>query len=269
MQINGQTRIIPHLAQPAAYLQTPLLFNPRCAELGINAVVVPWEVGPESLTAAVTSLRTISSVAGMIVTLPHKETVAALCDRLEGAAAMMQTVNVIRREASGALVGAMFDGSGFVSGLLATGYALAGKRVLLLGAGGAASAIAYALLDAEVGHLTIANRNPTRAERLVVRLAPLFPGRSVGAGAADAHGYDLVVNGTSAGFAGNTALPLDPATLEPSVMVAEIIMKPAITPLLVAAQARGARIHTGDAMLHAQIDHFIRFVLGSEPGKPA
>lgn len=265
MEIDGRSRVIVHLAYPSAHLRTPALFNERCAERRINAVLVPWEVAPAELGAAWAGLKAARSVAGAIVTIPHKETAASHCDELEGVAADLDVANVVRREPDGRMTGRLYDGEGFVAGLRADGYDPLGKRALLLGAGGAATALAHALLIAEVAELVIANRNASRAEALAARLRALNPGRRIATGPADARGFDLVVNGTSVGLDGDPASPVDIATIEPGCMVADIVMKPAITPLLRGAQERGARIHQGVHMLAAQIDLFIDFLLGDRP----
>lgn len=264
MEIDGQTRVIPHLAFPSAHLKTPPLFNARCRALGINAAVVPWEVAPGDLAGTMAALRAARSVAGMIVTIPHKETVTAHCDRLEGVAVHLAVANIIRRGADGRLTGALFDGTGFVAGLKSAGISPQGQGVLLLGAGGAATAIAQALLDAGVDRLVIANRTIPRAESLVSRLRALNPGREISVGPADGRGFALVVNGTSVGLAGDPASPLTPEMIDPASCVAEVIMSPEWTPLLLAAQARGARVHLGKHMLSAQIDQFIAFLLPVE-----
>ena len=264
MEIDGRSRVIVHLAYPAAHLRTPTLFNARCAERQINVVLVPWEVAPANLAAACASLRVIENLAGAIVTIPHKETASQHCDLLEGVAAELSVVNVVRRDKGGRLTGRLYDGEGFVAGLRADGYEPRGRRALLLGAGGAATALAQALLDADVSELVIANRNTARALALVERLRQLNPGRQIVAGQADARGFALVVNGTAAGLDGDPSSPVAIETIEPGSMVADIVMKPAMTPLLRGAEARGARIHQGAHMLAAQIDFFIDFLLGDD-----
>lgn len=264
MTIDGLTRVIPHLACPSAHLKTPALFNARCAALGINAVVVPWEVAPGDLAATFAALRPARSVAGVIVTIPHKETASDHCDRLEGIAAELKVANIIRREADGRLTGAMLDGVGFLAGLRAEGIEPEGRRVLLLGAGGAATAIAQALVGAGVAELVIANRTAARGARLAARLIALTPGAPVRPGPADGRGFALIVNATSVGLGGDPALPLPAETIDASSTVAEVIMAPAMTPLLIAAEARGARIHLGAHMLTAQIDAFIAHLLPAE-----
>jgi shikimate dehydrogenase len=257
MQIDGKTRVIPHLAYPSAHVKTPAMFNARCRELGLNAVVVPWEVPPSELSATLAAVRGVSSVPGVIVTVPHKESVALLCDRLDGVAADLGVANVVRKGEGGELIGQLYDGYGFVTGLRQQSIDPNGMRALLLGAGGAATAAAHALVEAGVTELIIANRSAARAEKLAARLQSTYPKSIIHAGKADAAGFDLVANATSVGLDGDSSVPLDPSTIAPGTIVAEMIMSPAMTPLLVAADARGARIHLGAHMLAAQIDLFI------------
>lgn len=262
--IDGHTRVVALLAHPAGHLRTPPLFNARCAARGINMVAIPWDVGPDALVGAVDGLRSVRNCAGMIVTIPHKASVVACCDRLEGVAADLRVVNVIRRDADGTLVGRLHDGEGFVDGLRSQGIDPAGKRVLVLGAGGAGTAIAGAFAASGTARLVVANRDRRRASDLVARLRALHPGRSIETGEADGRGFDLIANATSVGLDGDPGIPIAPETIDADCVVAEAVMKPAMTPLLHAAQSRGARIHLGEHMIAAQIEHFLRFL--AEPG---
>ena len=263
MPINGKTAVLVHLANPAVHLQTPQRFNPRCVERGVNAVLVPWQVQPEHLAQTMESLRHGESLAGAIVTIPHKETCARLCDRLEGVAEVLQVANVIRRDADGSLVGRILDGEGFVGGLRDRGVAITGRSVLIVGAGGVALAIAAALTDAGISRLRVHNRTPARAEAMVERLRQLSSGDVVlEVGAADPTGFDIAINATSLGMHDGDALPIAANLLRPDLTVAEVVMVPAVTPLLQAAQDLGATIVPGEAMITGQIDPFIDFVLG-------
>ena len=262
MDINGRTHVFVHLAYPSAHLRTPTLFNARCAERGVDAVLVPWQVQPDNLAQVLDALRLSESVPGMIITIPHTEAVAALCDRLEGPAAELGVANVVRKESDGSLVGRILDGEGFVGGLVRAGHDPRGRKALLVGAGGVSVAIADALMAAGTRELVIANRTPERAQRLVERLLERHPGRVVRTGMTDATGFDLVVNGTALGMKPGDALPVDPQTIAAGTVVAEVVMAPPVTPLLEAARQRGAIIHEGVHMLTGQIDTFIDFVLG-------
>lgn len=267
MEINGRTQVLVHIAYPSAHLRTPQLFNARCSERGLDAVLVPWQVHPDNLESVMNALRVSESVPGAIITIPHKETVAALCDRLEGPAALLGVANVVRKDDDGTLVGRILDGEGFTGGLARTGRNPAGKRALLIGAGGVSVAIADALLASGVRELVISNRTEARANALVDRLRPLYPAIPISVGKADGTGFDLVVNGTALGMHDNDPLPIDPATLERGVTVAEVIMSPPVTRLLQEARLRGATVHEGVHMLTGQIDPFIDFVVRDAPGE--
>lgn len=271
MRIDGTTAVLVHLACPAAHLQTPQAFNARCAERGINAVLVPWQVKPAKLPAMMSALRDAESVAGAIVTIPHKEAAATLCDRLDGVAALIGVTNVIQRDAEGTLTGRILDGEGFVGGLRAHGFEPAGRTALVVGAGGVAIAIAAALAEAGAARIVLANRTRARAEAAVARLRAFAEARgfagAIEVGEAEPSGFDLVVNATALGMHAGDALPVQPARIAAGATVAEVVMAPAETRLLAAAAARGARVVPGRAMLGGQIDPFIDFVLGTSNDK--
>lgn len=267
MHIDGRTAVLVHLSYPSAHLRTPQLFNARVVERGLNAVLVPWQVHPDHLSETVAALRGAESVSGLLVTIPHKEAAAPLCDQLEGVARSLTAVNVIRRDADGTLTGRNLDGIGFVHGLLAAEVGIEGRRAIVAGAGGVALAIGAALVEAGVSSVSVTNRTQARAEAMIEKLAALAnaKGRRAEftlAGSADPSGFDIVVNATSLGMHASDALPFPVEALRPGMTVAEAVMVPRITPLLDAAARRGARIVPGEAMLADQIDPFIDFILG-------
>ena len=259
--ITGATRLLGILADPIAHVRTPEVLNARFAETGVDAVMVPMHVGPEGLGQAWEGLRQLRNLAGLVVTVPHKVAVTSLCDELLPNARLVGAANAIHRLPDGRFVGEMFDGLGFVEGLRRQGRDPRGRSALLIGAGGAASAIAFALADAGVSRLLIANRSRDKAERLAAEVAAAFPAVETGASEADPRGHELVINGTSLGLKPEDALPLDPNLLAPSTTVAEVIMRPARTRLLEEAAARGCPTHEGLHMLQAQIDLLARFTL--------
>lgn len=267
--ITGVTRVLVHLAYPSAHLKTPPLFNARCRERAVDAVLVPWQVHPDNLGLVMDALRVSESVAGAIVTIPHKQAVAGLCDVLEGPAEHLSVANVVRKDAARGWIGRALDGMGFVKGLEGKGHDLSGKSALLLGAGGVGVSIADALATAGVGKLVVFNRTAERAQALVERLGRVHPGLDVAAGPADAAGFDLVVNATSLGMKPDDPLPIDMEAVAPGTVVAEVIMEPEETALLSRAATAGAVPHAGKHMLTGQIDAFIDFVVGGDRGPPA
>lgn len=260
MPISGHSRIFAIVARPVHHVRTPQALNALFKARGYDGILVPIDVAPdEGLAAAMAALRSFGNWGGFVVTVPHKTAAASLCDRLAPRAEAAGAVNVIRREPDGSLTGDLLDGVGFVRGLREAGFDPGGKRVFLAGAGGAASAIAFALAEAGVSGLTVVNRSPAKAAELAARLRRRFPAVPIDVEGTPA-GHDIVVNGTSLGLGSDDPLPLDPQFLEPGMLVAEVIMSPEETGLLRAARDRGCLVHPGRAMLEGQITEIFDFL---------
>nr|PZN87508.1 MAG: shikimate dehydrogenase [Pseudomonadota bacterium] len=262
--ITGTTRVVGIIADPVAQVRTPQVMNAYFADHGVDAVVVPMHLPSEGLSSFLAAIRQLHNLAGLVVTVPHKTKVIDLCDEVYEQARLVGAANAIRRTQDGRLVCDMFDGQGFLGGLLANGIDPRGQRVLLLGAGGAASAIAFALASHGASALTIANRTQEKARVLAARVAAAFPACRATVGPANPAGFDMVVNATSLGLKPHDPLPLDPNLLEPSITVAEVIMKPERTALIEAAASKGCRVHLGRHMLDAQVRLLAEF-LGVAP----
>jgi len=252
-EITGRTRIWGILADPIHHVKTPQALNAMMRERGVDGVMVPMHVSPADLAALVAGLRHMRNLHGLIVTVPHKTAMLDLCDETTAAAKQSGAVNAVR-VAGGRLSGTMLDGAGFVGGLRAEGIEPKGMRAYLAGAGGAANAIAFALAEAGVARLTLANRTRAKAQALRDRVAQAYPGLQVEVGGADPAGHDLLVNGTSLGLAAGDALPFSVEGIGPGQTVAEVIMQPAVTPLLAEAAKRGCRTHAGMPMLTSQLN---------------
>ncbi len=145
----------------------------------------------------------------------------------------------------------MTDGTAMMAALRRAGFKPADKRALVVGAGGAGSAVALALIEAGIATLAISDTDPKRCRSLVERLAARAPAIAQ-AGTADPAGFDLVVNATPAGMRPTDPLPVDAARLEPSAYVADLITLPVVTPLLETARRRGCRVVTGEDMFAVQ-----------------
>lgn len=259
MTITGKTRVYAHIGFPIHHVRTPALYNGLLEERGIDLVVVPFEVASEGLASAVSGFRAWRSLAGVGVTIPHKETMTQLVDELTPMARLCGATNVIRREADGRLTGGQFDGIGLVQSLLSAGHDVAGARVLLSGAGGTARAVAFALADAGVGRLEIANRTREKAQAIAAEVRTAYPDRDAVLHE-DGHEFDLVINTTSLGMKADDALPVDPGVLRPGTVVADAVMAPPDTALLRLAAQRGCVPHPGLLMLRAQFEVTLEFL---------
>ncbi len=261
-EITGHTKVFGILADPIHHVKTPQKINRLLAEKSIDGVMVPMHVRSDDLAAFAQVLRTMQNFGGCVVTVPHKMAIVALCDELTPEALQVGAVNIVHRTTTGRLIGGILDGAAFVAGLREEGFEPQGKSVYLAGAGGAASAIAFALAKIGVSRLTIANRTPAKAKQLVDKVRDVFPALPIALGNNDAASHDLVVNATSLGMRAEDEFPLNVRTLTSSQHVAEIIMQPAETPLVLAARERGCEIHLGMTMLSCQIELMASFMLG-------
>lgn len=252
--ITGETRLFVIIGHPVAQVRAPMAFNPVFRAAGRNAVMVPLDVHPDRLETAFAGLKAIANLDGIVVTVPHKARMAELADEVLPTGRMVGAINAIRRERDGRWIGDMFDGRGCVHGLHAAGIDPKGRNVLLVGAGGAGSAVAYAMAEAGVARLTVFDIDQAKAARVIDGVTRAYPGVRAEAGPpVPAASHDTVVNATPLGMSPADPFPVDPAAIDPSMLVVDVIMKPAVTPLLEAAQARGCRIQPGRHMLEGQV----------------
>ena len=261
--VEGATRVFGVIAHPVDHVRAPMVFNPRFAAVGLPHVMVPINAPPEKLESIINALRAMPNFGGLAVTIPHKMPLANLCDSLGTAAQLTGAVNAVRFDNDGTMHGDNFDGAGFVAGAIGNGYDVADKAILLIGAGGAARAIAAALVEAKIGKLTIANRSLGKAEELASLLAIKTGFTNVHAAAladCDSGDANMIINSTSLGLKPGDALPLALNAVRPDTVIADIIMVPAETEWLVAAQNAGLRVHYGRHMLDYQIDLIGKFI---------
>ena len=257
--IRGNTALIAHIGFPTHAFKSPQIYNPYFEQADIDAVVVPMACRADDYAALLRPLFALDNVRGALITMPHKIATVGLVDVLSPAARIAGACNAVRRDASGRLVGDMFDGEGFVRGLRRKGCALSGASALVVGAGGVGSAIAASLAVAGVGTLALHDVDPAAARSLVERLRSHYPALSVHAGSNDPAGFDIVVNATPMGMNDGDPLPLDMARIEPHAFVGEVVMKREMTAFLKAAQARGCRFQVGTDMLFEQIPAYLEF----------
>lgn len=257
--ITGTTRLIAHLGYPTESFKAPMIYNPYFEREGIDAVVVPMGCRPEDYPDFLRLVFRLSNAHGALVTMPHKVTTIGLVDDLLPTAAIAGACNAVRREPDGRLTGEMFDGEGFVRGVLRKGREIAGKRALVLGAGGVGSAIAASLAKAGVSALGLYDINGSAAEALGARLVRYYPALALSLGSNDPTAFDIVVNATPLGMKPGDPLPLDIERLDAATFVGEVVMAEEITPFLAAARARGCEIQVGKDMLFEQIPAYLEF----------
>ena len=250
--ISGTTKVVGVWGYPVGHSRSPVMHNAAIEALGLNWAYVPFEVAPETIKAAVEAIRALGLV-GVNVTVPLKELVLPYLDEIDADAAWVGSVNTICN-VGGKLVGYSTDGAGFLRSLEEVGQAVDNRRVYLLGAGGSARAVAFALASRGC-FCMIANRTRERADELAAAVNAAYPNHAEAAGwGTGTNMIDLLVNTTSVGMSPNPdempALP--PEVFDAKPFVYDLIYAPVQTRLLLEAAAAGCRTQNGVKMLVQQ-----------------
>lgn len=261
-RLRGTTRVVGVIGWPVSHSLSPVIHNAAFLALGMDWAYVPLPVPPNGIADALAGLRALGLV-GTNVTMPHKSACAELIEDLSEDARRLRAVNTIEVGPEG-LSGHNTDAPGFERFLRDdAGFEAAGRSALLFGAGGAARACALALARCGLAELTVAVREPERADALgetvsgfgtAVTVIPLEAAAEVAC--------DLVVNATPLG-AGGEELPLPP--LGPGVLAVDLLYRPSLTPLLRAARAAGAAAFGGLGLLLQQAALSFRIWTGQTP----
>jgi shikimate dehydrogenase len=255
---SGATRVVFIVGDPIAQVKSPYGVTEAMRARGAEVIVVPAHVKPADLDAFFALTQRMPNVDGIIVTVPHKFDAARLSPHVTPRARSIGAVNVVRRAADGTWEGDMCDGEGYVAGLRKAGCEPRGRRALLVGAGGAGSAIAHALVDAGVASLALHDADTARREALADKL------RHYGAlvptvGSTDPTGFDLAINASPMGMQAGDPLPLQVDKLVATTFVGDVVTMPAVPPLIDAARARGCATMTGAGMFEAVRDRIVDF----------
>ena len=257
--IRGSTRLAAVIGAPVRHSLSPAIHNAAFAATGLDWVYVALPVELGCVPDALAGMRALG-IGGLNVTMPHKEAVHDAMDVLDAAAAALRTVNTVVPLSDGRLAGHTTDGAGFLDALrLDAGVDVAGRHVVVLGAGGAARAVVDALARAGVAQIIVVNRSPDAAASAAALAGSI--GRT--GVVADIPAADLVVNATPIGM-GTEDVPVDPALLRAGQIVVDLVYHPLETALLRAAREAGARPVDGLGMLVHQAAHAFRLWTGVE-----
>ncbi|MDQ8729832.1 ThiF family adenylyltransferase [Bradyrhizobium sp. LHD-71] len=260
LNLTGATRLNFILGDPIAQVKSPAGVTKAFFDRGHDGLLVPVQVGTDDLGSLLSVADRLKNLDGIVVTVPHKFACFEHCGSASERACFLGAVSIMRRRKDRGWHGDMLDGLGFVGAVRSKGYDPRGKRALLVGAGGAGSAIAMALVEAGVRELAIHDADTSRRDDLIGRLKTL--GRSnIIVGTSDPSGYDLVGNATPAGMKASDPLPIDVTKLAPTAFVGCVITAPSIPPLIEAARRLGCLTTTGTEMYNAVQDSMLDFLL--------
>jgi shikimate dehydrogenase len=241
------------IGDPIEHTLSPVMHNAAFSHLKLDFVFLAFRVKAAELENAMRGMRGLG-IHGLNVTMPHKNAVVKFLDELDPTVKFLGSVNTILNE-NGRLIGFDTDGVGALKALRENGVNPDGKRLLLLGAGGAAKAIAYSLAE-EAEELCVLNRASEKAGELAELLSRTF-GKKVLGGALSSSAVqrnlqdsDILINATSVGMYPNVGQSLvAPQWLKPDLCVMDIVYNPVETKLVKDAKAAGARVISGVEML--------------------
>ncbi|MBI5639234.1 MAG: shikimate dehydrogenase [Nitrospirae bacterium] len=244
MNITGRTKITGLFGYPVEHTLSPAMHNAAFEHLNLDYCYLPFLVHPDSLEKAVAGIRALN-LAGVNVTVPHKEAVIPYLDSTNEEALFIGAVNTIVNK-EGNLTGYNTDGRGFMRSMEENDISAEGKKVLIVGAGGACRAISYYLSE-KAEALCIFDIDSGRREKLVSDLSKIRMNVSDLDRIPDLREFDILVNATPLGLKKGDPLPLDASRLTPGHIVCDLIYKR--TPLLEHAAERGCRSLDGLGML--------------------
>jgi len=248
--MDSHTVLYGVIGDPIRHSKSPIMLNRAFQEAGINGAYGAFRVTPDRLGEAIAGIRALG-FRGLNVTIPHKIEVMRFLDEIDEGARAIGAVNTIVNEA-GRLVGYNTDGIGYVRSLKEEAEPeLAGKRIVVLGCGGASRGIVWALTREKPAEIVLTNRTAERAAELADSFGAekgvtSAPWESLKELCAEA---DVVINTTSVGMSPNAeATPIDPEWLRPGAVASDLIYNPLTTAFLRGAEKRDCRIHGGLGM---------------------
>ncbi len=262
LNLDGASRVHYIVGDPIAQVKSPAGVSQAFQAAGLNALCIPAHVAPADLAAWTAGVSQCKNVDGIIATMPHKFAYFEVCTTTSERGAFLKSINTLRRNADGSWHGDMLDGMGYVKALALKGFNLQGQKALLVGAGGAGSAISFALATGGVLELAIHDGDMVRRDALIQRLAAL--GRcAVVAGSNDPTGFDIAINATPMGMKQGDPDPIDSRKFTAIMFVGCVITAPTVPPMIAAARALGCQTLTGVEMFAQVKDLMVEFLMGA------
>ena len=260
LSITGTTKFYALIGHPVEQVRTPTVLNAHLTEHGIDALMVTFNLLPANLEDFFKMMKGWQNCLGCCVTIPHKTQTLQLLDSFTERARRIGAVNIIKRDAEGYLHGDMMDGLGFLAALKKNNATVENKNIVLVGGGGAGSAIADSVAEAGAKQLSILETNKNRQTNLISNLRKIYPSTSIYDQLVPGHSIDIVINASPLGMKVNDPLPFPLEKIKGSIVVADVVTKPDITEFLKIASRAGHLIQRGREMAEAQMSLFIDFM---------
>jgi len=261
--LNGATRVHIIVGDPIAQVKSPFGMTEAFEARGKNSICIPAHVSTANLKQWFQGVTHAQNVDGVIVTIPHKFDCYSLCNTHSERATFLKAVNTIRRNKDGSWHGDMLDGLGYVNAIKNKDYQLKGKKAMLIGAGGAGSAIGHGLILGGVRELAIHDEDTVRRDAMIKKLQSLGMGK-VSIGSNNPDGFDVAINASPAGMKPEDTLPINLMNINSEMLVGCVITAPSVTKLIEIAKSKGCKTTTGADMFAEVRQLMIDFLLGTE-----
>ncbi len=261
--IRGSTRLFGIVGHPIEQVRSPEMFTAEFHRRGHDAILVPLHVLPADFDDCLPRLMKLANLGGLVFTIPYKAEAYRLASSLGEQARVVGAINALASESDGKWRGEIFDGLGCVEGFRRRDIAFAGKRIALIGAGGAGAAVGVAIASEHPRAVRLFDIDVTRVEALAARIAQVDPAIKVAIGPPDVGDIDILLNVSPVGMLGDTRIPLAVDRLPSSLVVFDAVVKPDRTPLLALAEACGCTTVYGREMMRGQIARMTDFFFPS------
>jgi shikimate dehydrogenase len=257
--VNGKTQIFGIIGDPIEQVRSPEMFTTIFVERGVNAIMLPIHVRPADFDSVVPNLKKIPNLGGLVFTIPYKGRACAFADELGAQARVAGVINALGRGADGVWRGDIFDGLGCVEAFRRRGQSFKGKSVMLIGSGGAGSAIAVAVAYEGPRALRIHDVDTAKAEALAQRVRGVDKSIAVDIGPVKLDAIDILMNASPVGMLTDARTPFEVTSLPKPLIVFDAIVKPETTPLLQLAEKAGCMTIRGREMMNGQVAKMVDF----------
>jgi shikimate dehydrogenase len=259
--LNGKSRLYGIIGDPIEQVRSPEMVTYELQQRGLNAVLLPLHVRTADFDTVVPQFLKMPNLDGLIFTIPFKARALQFANVIGPQAQVIGAINVLGRISDNTWKGEIFDGLGCAEAFRKRGYALHRQRVMLIGLGGAGSAICAAVAAEKPAAMRIFDLDTGRCEAMKRVALSVSPSTMVTIGPPTTEGMDVLLNASPVGMLGDTRLPIDAVSFNKDLIVFDAIVKPEITPLLAHAQSSGCRIVQGREMMRGQISKIVDYFI--------
>jgi shikimate dehydrogenase len=257
--ISGETRLFAIVGHPIEQVRSPEMVTAELTRRGHNAILIPLDVLPEEFESCVGQIMRVRNLDGLIFTIPYKQAACALASELSVQACAVGAINALARGHRDQWVGDIFDGLGCVEAFRERQQSFRDRRVMLIGAGGAGSAIGVAVAHQGPAAMRIFDLDAGRATRLVEAIEKIDPRIDVRFAEPTVESIEILLNASPVGMLGDARMPIDVAKIPSEIVVFDAIVKPEQTRLLKLAELCGCQTIRGREMMRGQIKKIVDF----------